>query len=168
MSVNKDKVEKAKIFLELALKSDEIIREANKRLTEKANRIFTVASALIPIVVGLGYFIIEETMAYWILLPIFLSLVMFLSAITLGIWVQRPTHYKYVDHKVIVKKYRGKGKTLRFFVNKWASSWSDVANYNAFVVNKKENGLNGMYALVAIGLGILAVSFLFLILNMTN
>ena len=168
MNASQDKLEKAKIFLELALKTDQTIQQANKRLTEKVRNIFAVASTLIPIVVGLGYFILKETRAYWILLPIFLSLVMFLLAITLGIWVQRPTHYKYVDPKVIVKKYKGKGKSLRFFVNKWASTWSDTANYNASVVNRKENGLNCMYALVAIGLAILAVSFLFLAISMIN
>jgi len=168
VNTSQDKLEKAKIFLELALKTDQTIQQANKRLTEKVRNIFAVASTLIPIVVGLGYFILKETRAFWLLLPIFISLVMFLLAITLGIWVQRPTHYKYVDPKVIVEKYRGKRKSLRFFINKWASSWSDTANYNASVVNEKENVLKSMYALVAIGLAILAVSFLLLTFSMIN
>jgi hypothetical protein len=168
MNESKEKLEKAKIFLELALNTDQIIQQANKRLTEKVRSIFAVTSTLVPIVVGLGYFILKETKAYLILLPIFLSLVMFLLAITLGVWVQKPTHYKYVDPRVIAKKYRGKGKSLRFFVNKWASAWSDTANYNASVVNKKEDVLKCMYTLVAIGLGILAVSFLLLAFSMMN
>jgi len=168
MNASKEKLEKAKIFLELALNTDQIIQQANKRLAEKVRSIFAVTSTLVPIVVGLGYFIIKETKAYWVLLPIFLSLVMFLLAITIGIWVQKPTYYKYVDPKVIAKKYRGKGKSLRFFVNKWASALSDTANYNASVVNKKEDVLKCMYTLVAIGLGILAVSFLVLTFGMMN
>jgi len=168
VNASKDKLEKAKIFLELALKSDQTIQQANKRLTEKVKSIFAVASALIPIVVGLGYFIIRETRAYWILVSIFFSLLAFFSAIALGIWVQRPTRYKYVDPGVIVKKYRKEGKSLRFFVNKWASTWCDTVNHNTHIINAKENYLNWMFTLVAIGLAILATSFFYLTFSMMN
>ncbi len=158
------KEEQAKIFLQLALKTDQTIWKANKRLTEKIRGIFAVSSTLIPIIFGLGYFIIKETRAFWMLFPIFLSLITFLSAIILGIWLHRPTDYKYVDPSVIMKKY--KGKPLKYIINKFASTWSDTSNHNASIINDKENWLNCMYALVAIGLGILAVSFLLLTVNM--
>lgn len=158
--------EQAKIFLELALKTDQAIQEANKRLAEKIKGVFAIASTLIPIVIGLGYFIIKETRVYWILWSIFLSLVMFLLAIILGIWLQRPTDYRYVDASVIVKKHNG--KPLRYIINKFASTYSDIANHNASIINAKENGLNLMFILVVIGLMILAVSFLFLAISLVN
>ncbi len=65
MSSDKDDLETAKVFLELALKSDETIQETVKRLTDKVKSIFTVSSALTPIVVGLGYFIIKDTREHW-------------------------------------------------------------------------------------------------------
>ena len=166
MSDDTEKLEKAKIFLELALKSELTIQEANKRLTEKIKGIFAIASTLIPIVIGLGYFIIKETRVYWVLWSIFLSLVMFLLAIVLGIWLQRPTDYKYVDPSVIVKKHEG--KPLRYVINKFASTYSDTTNHNASIINAKENGLNLMFTLVVIGLIILAVSFLFLAISLVN
>jgi hypothetical protein len=165
LSSGQDKIEKAKIYLDLAIRTDQTIQQAYQRLTEKIKSAFTLASALIPIVAGLGYFIAKETSAYWILFSIFLSLLSFVSAIVLGIWLFRPMNFEYDDPKVIVDNYRGKGKSLRFFVNKWASTWCDTANKNARIVNSKEKGLNCMLTLVVIGLAILTVSFLFLAIS---
>ena len=168
MSVSHDaeKLDKAKIFLELALKSEIVIQQANQRLNEKIRSIFAVASTLIPIVIGLGYFILKETREYWILWSISLSLLMFFLAIVLGIWLQRPTNYRYVDPSIIVKKY--KEKPLRYIINKLASTYSDTVNQNASIINAKENYLNLMFALIVIGLIVLAISFVFLAVSLMN
>jgi hypothetical protein len=150
------------------LKTDQIIQHANQRLTDKIKSVFSLTSALIPIVAGLGYFIAKETNAYWILFPISICLSLFVFATALGIGLFRPSNFEYVDPKFIVEKYRGKGKSYRFFVNKWASTICDTANKNAKTVNAKENKLNLMYFLVVMGLAVLTASFLFLALSVTN
>jgi hypothetical protein len=76
--------------------------------------------------------------------------------------------FEYVDPRFIVERYRGKGKSLRFFLNKWASTFCDTANRNAEKVNSKEKQLNYMYSCVIIGLAILAKSFLLLAINLTG
>ncbi len=164
--MNSEKTETAKTYLDLAIKTDNIIQQAYQRLTEKIKSIFTLASALIPVVAGLGYFIGKETNSYWILFPIFLSISAFVTAISLGIGIFRPMSFEYVDAKYIVDKYRDKDKSLKFFLNKWACTYSDTANKNANAVNAKERQLNYMYSCVVIGLGILAFSFLLLAVSL--
>lgn len=166
MSSSQEKLEKAKIYLKLSLRTDQTIQEANQRLTQKIQSVFTLASALIPIVAGLGYFVAKQTSSYWILFPTFFSLVFLVSAIVFGLWLFRPIDFKYFDPKPIVEKYMGQSKSLRFFVNKWASTLCDIADKNAKIVNAKKQWLNRMYLSVVLGLLILAVSFLFLALSL--
>lgn len=166
MSASKEELEKAKFFFELALESDQTIQKANERLTEKIRGVFTVASTLVPIVVGLGYFILKETKAYWLFLPIFTSLIMFLLAIGRGVLLHKPTDFLFVDPLTIMMKY--KKKSLRYVINKSASTWSDTVVHNSEVINSKENGLNQMLIFITVGLVILAVSFLLLVISMIN
>jgi hypothetical protein len=128
----------------------------------------TLASALIPTVAGLGYFIAQETKSYWILFPIFLSISAFVLAIALGIMLFTGSSYLYVDPKFVIDKYRGKNKSLRFFVNKWASTYCDTANKNAEVVNSKFKRINYMNKCIIIGLAIFGLSFLLLAIDLTN
>lgn len=128
----------------------------------------TLASALIPTVAGLGYFIAKETNSYWLLFPIFLSLSAFVSAIALGIGLFTGASYLYVDPKTIIDNYRGKNKSVRFFINVWASTYCDVANQNAQVVNAKFVRINYMNKCVITGLAILGFSFLLLAIILTN
>jgi len=163
-----DSLEKARTYLDLSIKTDQIIGQAYTKLTDKIKSIFTLASALIPIVAALGYFIAKETSAYWILFPTFFSISAFVSAICLGISIFRPKSFLYVDPKTVINDYKGKGKPTRYFINKWASTYCDIADKNAKVVNSAEKQLNYMYFSIIIGLAIFAVSFLLLGISFTN
>ena len=166
MSSEQDDIERAKLYLQLSLKTDDIIQQAYTKLTDKIKSIFTLASALVPIVAALGYFIAKETSAYWILYPIFFSISAFVAAICLGIHIFRPKSFKYLDPNFIVHEYRK--KSLRYVINKWASGYCQIANKNARVVNSAEIRLNYMYSCIVIGLGILGLSFLLLAFSLTN
>lgn len=168
MSSAQDKMEKAKIYLDLAYKTDTDIQQANQRLNEKIKNMLTLASALIPTVAGLGYFIAKETSSYWILFLIFLSTSAFVSAIALGIMLFMGSSFLYVDPKFTFEKYRDKKKSARFFINKLASSYCDTANQNADVLNSKFERLNWMNKCIIIGLGIFGFSFLLLAIVLTN
>jgi len=128
----------------------------------------TLASALIPTVAGLGYFIAQETNSYWILFFIFLSISAFVSAIAFGMMLFMGASYLYYDPKFTIDKYKGKNKSLRFFLNKWASTYCDTANHNAEVVNSKFEKLNYMNKCIIMGLSIFGFSFLLLAISLTN
>lgn len=164
MNDDVEELEKAKIFLKLAIGQGLIIQQAIQRLNGKIKGILAITSTLIPIVVGLGYFIIKETKIYWMLIPISLSLGIFLWAVGKGIVLQMPTDYFYVDPSVTVKKHHT--KPLKYIINKLASTYCDVVNYNASSINKKEKSLKEMCYLVLLGLIILVVSFFFLAINL--
>jgi hypothetical protein len=155
-------VEIAKKYLELAQNGDQSVQKAYERVNDKIKTTFTLTSALITAIATLGYFIAKETKFYWILFPVFLSLLTFVSAIAIGIWLFKPASFHYVDPMEIVKEYKDKAMSFRFFLNKCASTICDTVNDNANVVNSKERGLNLMYSLIVLGLVILAISFLFL------
>lgn len=127
----------------------------------------TLASALIPTVAGLGYFIAKETNSYLILFPIFFSISAFISTIAFGIMLFTGSSYLYVDPKFIIDTYKGKNKSLRFFVNKWASTYCDVSNINAKVVNAKLVRINYMNKCLIIGLAIFGFSFLLLAISLS-
>lgn len=164
--MDKEELEKANFFFELALKSDQIIQQANERLTEKIRSSFALASTLIPIVVGLGYFIIKETEAYWIFWFIFFSLIAFIYAIARGIFLHMPSGYKFVNPVKTINKH--KKKSLRFIIGRSAYSWSRSVNHNKRLINSKERGLKHMLISIAIGLSILIIAFLALGFAMCN
>ena len=166
MDSSNDDVEKAKLYLQLALKTEDTIQQAYTKLMDKIKSIFTLASALVPIVAALGYFIAKETSSYWILFPIFFSIAAFVVAICLGITLFRPKSFKYVDPNFIAREYSK--KPLRYVINMWASTYCKTAIKNAKVVNSAEKRLNYMYSCIIIGLGIFGVSFLLLAFSLTN
>lgn len=160
MDKDEEKLEKAQFFFKLSLESDKILQHSNELLTEKIRGVFAVTSAIIPIVVGLGYFILKETNAHWIFIPIFASLLMFLVAIAIGVYLHKPTNFKVVNPEVIICKH--KHKSLRYVINKSASTWADVVSHNRSVINSKEMSLNLMLIFLTLGLVILAVTFILL------
>jgi hypothetical protein len=166
MTANPDDVEIAKKYLELALNTDKDIQKAYEMVTDKIKTAFTLTSALITAVAALGYFIAKETSLYWILIPVFVSLMTLVIALAIGIESFRPTTFTYVDPMEIVTYYKDKGKSLRSYLNKWACTICDTTKDNAGLVNSKESGLNKMYFLVVLALGIFAMSFLFLAINL--
>lgn len=163
-----ERLEKAKTYLDLALKSEQRIQQSIQRVSEKTKNAFTLASALIPIVAGLGYFIGKETNSYWILFPVFLSLLAFVASIVLGIRLFRPTGFDYLDPRYIVEKYKDQNKSTIFFIYTWASTIVETTNNNASILNSKEKAQNYMYTFIIIGLATLALSFLFLAICLTS
>lgn len=135
-------------------------------MSEKIKSMLTLSSALIPTVAGLGYFIAQETKSYWILFFVFLSTSAFVAAIAFGIMLFTGSSYLYYDPKFTIDKHRN--KPLRFFLNKWASTYCDTANCNAKVVNSKFERLNYMNKCIITGLSIFGFSFLLLSISLAK
>jgi hypothetical protein len=155
--------ERAKTYLQAAIETYKVVQESNKRFVEKTKNAIWTASTLVPIVIGLGYFIIRETKPGWILYPIAFSSAILILAILLGVAIQFPTRYKYVDARKVFKKH--KKQSFAYVTNRLASTWSNVANHNASAINGKETLLVVMYALIVIGIGVFAGSVLIFLNN---
>ena len=122
----------------------------------------TLASALIPVIAGLGYFVGKETNSFWILVPVSVSLICFVIAIAIGIENSKPTPSDYCDPRCVIEKYKDQGKSTIFFLYTWASTIIETANNNANVINSKKRTSNYMYLSIIIGLAILVGSFMLL------
>ena len=152
------KTEKAKIYLDLAEKTELGIQQSIQHLNEKIKNMLTLISALIPTVAGLGYFIAKETNSYWLLFFVFFTLLSFVISIAVGIGLFTGSRYLYFNPKKM-EDLHGK-KSSKYFYTKCASTLCDISNKNAEVINSKFNRINLMNKSMIIGLVILSVSFL--------
>ena len=166
MDSDEEELKKARFFFELALKSDEVLQKANERLNEKVKGLITISATLIPIVVGLGYYILKQTTTYWVLISFLLSLASFVLSIIIEVFIQRPTGFRFLNPKKFMRKFQK--KPLVYVINKSASTWSDTVAKNKRVINSKEFWLDAMLSLVCLGLAILVVTFLALGITMQN
>jgi hypothetical protein len=155
---DEEDIAKAKFFFELALHSDKVITQAYERLNVKIRHVFTIASTLIPIVVGLGYFFIKEY--NWVVIPIFACLVSLLLAIFQGISLQKPTSFSVFKPYEFTQKFHK--SSYRYIVEKSASTWSGTVRKNRQIINSNENGLNTMLRYITCGLSILIITFVLL------
>jgi cytochrome bd-type quinol oxidase subunit 1 len=161
MNQDEEKLQKAKFFFELALKSDDVIQKANERVNEKIRNFISLAATLVPIVLGVAYYILKQTTAnYLLLITFFLSLASFVSAIVIGVFLQRPTGFRFFNPQKMLNKYEK--KSLLYVISKSASTWSDIVVRNKKVVNSKQFYLNCMLGLICFGLFVLALAFLVL------
>jgi hypothetical protein len=160
MNPEEEELKKAQFFFELVLKSDEVLQKANERLNEKVKGFMTISATLVPIVVGVGYYILKQTSMHWVFIPFLLSLASFVGSIIIGIVVQRPTGFRFLNPKKFMEKFRE--KSLVYVINKSASTSSDIVQKNKKVINSKEFWLDAMLSLICLGLTILAVTFLLL------
>jgi hypothetical protein len=157
MDSDEEELKKARFFFELALKSDEVLQKANEHLNQKIQGLITVSAALVPIVVGLGYYILKQTAPSWVLVTFFLSLVSFVLSIIIGVFIQRPTGFRFLNPKKFMRNFQK--KPLIYVINKSASTWSDTVAKNKRVINSKEFWLDAMLSLVSLGLAILVITF---------
>jgi len=164
MNKEEEELQKAKFFFKLALKSDAVLQKANERLNEKIKGFIAISATLVPIVVGLGYYILTQKTANWVFIPFLLSLGSFVLSIIIGVFIQRPTGFRFLNPKKFKRKWDQ--KPLIFVVYKSASTWSDIVAKNKRVINSKEFWLDAMLGLICLGSAILAVTFLALGLTM--
>jgi len=161
-----NELEKARLYLELSISSDKTIRDASERLSQKIKGIFTTAATLIPMVAGLGYFILKEGYNQWIFWFILSSLLFLFIAIGLGFWLHKPGDFKYLDASIIFKKY--KRKSLKFLINKSASTLADITIHNSSVLNSKENWVKWMIIFILISLFCVALAFITFVMSILN
>jgi hypothetical protein len=161
--MNDEELKKAQFFFDFVAKADHKTEQSNERVLKKIHGVLTLASTLVPVVFGLGYFVLSQTKQQATAIPIFLSLILFLVAIARGIFLLKPKQFFYLDVLKLIEKY--KDETLTFIINKSAVSWADIVNDNQTLINSKENGINQMLILITLGLILLAVAFLTIVIH---
>jgi hypothetical protein len=159
-----EELKKAQFFFDLVVKSDHIAEQSNEHVLKKIYGVLTLASGLIPLVFGLGYFVLTQTKEQVIFFPIFVSLVIFLLAMARGILLLKPKWFLYVDVLDAINKY--KGESLPYIINKSAVTWADTINHNHSVINSREKGISQMLILITLGFIVLVVTFLALGISM--
>ena len=153
-----EEIKKAQFFFDFVKETDRITEQSNERVLRKIHGVLTLASTLVPVVFGLGYFVLSQTKQQVTVIPIFLSLILFLVAIARGIFLLNPKRFFYLDVLKLIEKY--KDETLSFIINISAVSWADIVNENQTLINSREKGINQMFVLIALGLILLAIAFL--------
>jgi hypothetical protein len=155
--------EKAHFLYEAAVKADEAIQKANERVTDKVKGFMSIAAALIPIIIGVGYFILKQTPASWvpILFALFLlSLGSLSAAIGFGIYLQRPLGFYVFNSLEMMKKHYI--KSPHYVMNRYAITWSDIADKNLKIINNKQYYIILMLGLICAAIAVLIVIFFLL------
>ena len=152
-----EKIEKARLYLQLSIDSNKTVHDAYERLCQKIKGIFATSCTLIPIVAGLGYFVLKEGYTIETLYLIIFSLVAFFIAVAIGFLLHGPGDFKYMDASVLFKKY--KDKPLRFLINKSASTLADITAHNSDVLNSKEKWIKIMLSFILLGLVLATIAF---------
>lgn len=153
-----EELRKAQFFFDFVAKADNITAQSSERVLKKIFGVLTLASATIPVVFGLGYFVLSQTKEWIVFLPILVSLVMFLAAIARGVLLLRPRLFFYVNVLDLIGKY--KNEPLSVIINKSAVTWADIVNNNCDMINSRGKGVSQMLILIAVGFLVLAIAFL--------
>ncbi len=156
--MSNEELQKAQFFFDFVAKADHITEQANERVLKKIHGVLTLASTLVPVVFGLGYFVLSQTKQQLTVIPIFLSLILFTLSIARGISLLKPKQFFYPDVLKIIQKY--KDEALVNVINLSAVSWADIVNDNQDLINSKEKGINQMLVLITLGLILLSIAFL--------
>jgi hypothetical protein len=155
---SKEELEKAKFLYDCVAKSDDIATKAYERINAKIHTILGVLSTVIPISIGIGYYILSSSFSLPFFLLFIASLVFFIIALGKSIHLLDPKWFLYVDARMLMERYDD--KPLSFIVFKIASTWDDVVNKNVQVTNSLRSGLRQVVFSILIGLCFLILAFI--------
>jgi len=153
-------IEKARFLFDVAVKSDEMIQKANERINDKIKGFISIAATLVPIIVGIGYFVLKQESGHWtsvLFVFFFLSLGTLIAAIGVGIYIQRPLEYRVFNPYIMMKKYHKKNQ--RFLTDKFAITWSHTVHRNLKKIEYKEYYIRLMLMLIFCSLALLVTTF---------
>jgi hypothetical protein len=155
-----EEIEKARFLFDVAVKSDEMIQKANERINDKIKGFMSIAATLVPIIVGVGYFVLKQESGSWtfvLFILFFLSLGTLIAAIGVGIYIQRPRDYRVFNPYFMMNKYHKKNQ--RFVTNKYAITWSHMVHRNLKKIEFKEYYISLMLILIIGSLTLLVATF---------
>ena len=160
MESDNEELEKAQFFFQVALKSDEKLEKAKEKVDEKVKGFITLSGTLVPIIVAVGYYILNQSAPSWVFFSFLFSLACIIGSMIIGIIIQRPKGNRSFNPKKLIEKY--KEKPILQVVTVTAATWSNIVQKNKKRLNSKEHWLIAMTSLICTGLIILAITFLLL------
>jgi len=155
---SKEEMEKARFFYDCVAKSDDITTKSYERINAKIHTILGVLSTVIPISIGVGYYILSDSFSLLFFFLFIALLASFTIALGKCIHLLDPKWFLYVDVRMLMERYDD--KPLSFTVFKIASTWDDVINKNVQVTNSLRSGLRQVVFSILIGLCFLILAFI--------
>jgi hypothetical protein len=152
-----DELKKARFYFDAVVKADEISTKSYERTNTKISLFIGVLSTVIPILTGLGYVVLSNTIAVPFFLFYAISLVLFVVALVECVHLLAPKYLGCPDFGGLMAEYDK--KPLDFIIFKIATSWEDVVKDNVRRINTLFSGLQRVVQLTISGLVALAFSF---------
>jgi len=164
---------KARFFYEAAIESYALINESNNHLDKKAHDTLMFVSAMVPITVGLIYFVIESIplnreiiysnpFIFMITMLIF-SLFFFIVSLILLIFLYLPKEFKRINPAKLIDKY--KDKTLKESLQTLSATVASISEENKEICNQKANILKWAQIFILVGIITLFLSVISLLLT---
>jgi len=153
-----EELSKAQFFFNYVNVIHVVIKEAQDKLYDKIKDMTSIVTALIPILFGLGYFCLNNSLLQRFLVPIGFTLFCFVVAVCIGFYVLWSNKYVYIDPLDFIKYYEK--HDLNFIVLNTAVTWACFINENINLHNKLAKRYKYMLISIVLGIGSLLYTFL--------
>jgi hypothetical protein len=150
-------LKKAQFYYDAVVKADEISTRSYERTNTKISLFIGVLSTVIPILTGLGYLVLSNTIAVPFFIFYVISLTFFVVALADCVHLLSPRYFYCVDFGKLMIRYDK--KSLDFIIFKIAHTWEDVVKDNVKRINSLRSGLWLTVRLIIVGLVALVFSF---------
>lgn len=155
---------KRRFFYDLAKDSYDDANATLDTLDGKANNFFTIDAALITVVAGLAYFLVQnlsptERYSPLLLTPIGVSLGMFVISLAIAIRAYSPTARDYVDADVVIRNTLE--DSYRRVLARTAVTFTRSASNNTELIKKKAMKLEWTARFMWLGLFFTILGFAF-------
>ncbi len=155
-----DEIKKARFYYETVVKADESSTKSYERVNSKISLFLGVLSTVIPILTGLGYFVISNTIVVPFFIFFVISLCLFIIALAKCVHLLSPHYFDCLDFGVLMEKYDK--KSLDFIIFKISHSWEAVIQTNINRIMSFRSGLQRIVQCTIFGLVALVFSFVLL------
>jgi hypothetical protein len=152
-----EELQKAKFYHESVLKLVENTTKEYEGSITKIQVMLGIFSTIIPILAGLGYYILSHTFSFSFFVLFVASLVSFILATIRGVVLLNSTLFTYKDIKMLVERYVD--ESLSFLIFKIATNLFDSNEKNIAVIKSLSTGLKHMIVLTIVGLVLLTIAF---------
>jgi len=163
--MNEQPSKKTEFFNGLILNSYNQIIENSKQLDSKTHSIITVATAILPLVLGLFYYLLNSTVTRSILFPeialsIGFGVVMFILAMVKGCLTYKTFSYKALDSYTFLKRHFQ--ESIEEVVEVAAVTLGDMTDQNWTLVQRKAASFEDTLRYLTLGAIAFGIGFLLL------
>jgi len=147
---NDEKLQKSKFYYDAVLKLEELSQKSYERTNTKINIFIGVLSTVIPILTGIGYVVLSNTLAISFFVFYLISLCVFIWALAKCVQLLSPTWFTCIEIGAFMKEYNK--KPLSYIVSKISSKWEAIIRRNFERIGSFAFGLQQIVRLIIVGL----------------